>query len=96
MERDFKAELRKIFSYGKEEKKVTIPLFDIYKRSLPVGTNKPIICGVTKDEAERLLRRQLKAKAHGASVTYYEIVRAGDKEQSENVYLNPKEMVRCA
>ncbi len=63
---DFVEELHKriasIDKMAECKQKAIIPLFDIHKRSLPVGIDRPVILGVTETEAKHLMAKKFKTK----------------------------------
>ena len=75
---------------------VTVPegqdLYDVYKRSLPMGVNRPVLMGLPKDEAERQRDRlnekerikrneQMLSDDRVHDVLFYDIVRQSDASQ---------------
>jgi hypothetical protein len=86
-----------------EEIKRTIPelkprvMYNIHKRSLPVGIDQPIMFGLTKEDADWMLAKRLHTKIcedlEGISkIVYYDIVK--DNGELSGIYDNPAEFVR--
>ena len=86
-----------------EEIKRTIPLqgkelardevlYNIHKRSLPIGLDKPVMFGLTKEETHHLLKGYLKTKLTVVDekdmVIYCDIIK--DNGELAGVFDNPK------
>lgn len=71
-------------------------LYSIYKRSLPVHINYPVLMNLPEEDAKRALRR-LKTKEHtdpdgGKHAVYYDMVLQSDERQ-KSVYWNDKPVI---
>lgn len=64
----------------KYETPVNEQLYSIYKRSLPVGVNKPVRMNLTLEDAKRALTH-LETKEKNDVVIYYDIVAQFDNRQ---------------
>jgi hypothetical protein len=105
MPRDFQDELRKrlaaidkgrpIYEKIKEEK-----LFNIHKRSLPVGIDKKIVFRVTKEDAEWWVEKRLKAHSYQddsrdtKTLIYYDIIPIGATPREKSIYFNKGPITR--
>lgn len=66
------------------------PTYNVHKRSLPIGTDIPVLFGLSEDEAKWWTNaRHTKIMANG-TIIYYDTVLADDKYHS--VYENKKEI----
>lgn len=73
-------------------------LYNIHKRSLPVGIDAPVVFGVDKDKAEKLVTNVLKSRivVHPTqseekdyrTIIYYDIVPQGASPRERSVYFN--------
>ena len=74
------------------------PLFNIHRRSLPVGSDIPLFFGITKEDSETLLKLFLHTTEGVVNgqyyVTYYDLVPVEADDLRLSVYWNPKEFVR--
>lgn len=70
--------------------------YNIHERSLPVGVDKPVMWGLTKEESQKLLRGYLKTKVvledEKMTVVYYDVVK--DNGELSGVFDNPKEICK--
>ena len=62
--------------------------FRVYKRSLPVGTNKPVMWGLSQLDAAKAVH-VLKTAVRDGIVFYYEAVEDGHPLET-NIYWNEK------
>jgi hypothetical protein len=97
MERDFMKELKAILR-GDEAppKPIIVPLFNIHKRSLPVGKDTIVVYGVSEEEAKRLIGTRFPPKQTPEGVIYYDIVSAGAVREELSVFHNPAEFIMGA
>ncbi len=69
-----------------------VHLYNVHKRSLPVGIDKPIIFGVTKPEGEALIKDFLKTEfleQNGdTTIFYYDLVLTSATLEERSVYYN--------
>ena len=74
---------------------IPMELYNIHKRSLPVGTDVPVFFNVTKDVAKTLLSKFLltKIKPDG-TVIYYDLIPIYGTKEEKNVYWNPEEFIK--
>lgn len=72
-------------------------LYNIHKRSLPVGTDKIVVHGATKEEAEDMMRTMFKAKEklqnEVTNVIYYDMVPIDATEEEKSVFYNARPVV---
>jgi hypothetical protein len=68
----------------------TVGLYNIHKRSLPVGTDKIVGIGFTKAQAEQALGDLFKAKKKGETVFYYDIIPQSATGAEKQVLYNPR------
>jgi uncharacterized protein (UPF0218 family) len=82
----------------KEKQKQTGPLYNIHKRSLPVGVDQPVVFSVSEEEANRTIKHSLKPvlkidnQTDKRTVTYYDKVKQDGKEH--DVYENDGEITK--
>lgn len=83
----------------KAEKSITsgVQLFSIYKRSLPVAFNFPVLINLTEEDADLAMKRlkikqykDLDGKAH---CIYYEKIRVGEAG-ADDLFFNPKTLIK--
>ena len=81
--------------YGEPiEKKPLARPYNIHKRSLPVGIDKIIVFGVTKEDAEWWLECKLKPKCYengpddSKTLIYYDIVPVDATPKERSIYYN--------
>lgn len=72
-------------------------LYSIYKRSLPVNINFPVLMNLPEEDAKKALKR-LKTKQHedpdgGKHAIYYDMVLQSDERQ-KSVYWNDKPITK--
>lgn len=76
-------------------KDVSVPrqrLYDIHKRSLPVGVDKKVVIGVTEKEARHLMETRLKSKVlmsgDRVTVIYWDLIPQESHPSQRSVYYN--------
>lgn len=80
----------------KEERKPEPPVkrFNIHKRSLPVGIDKVVVFGVTKEEAEWWVENKLKTKCYqnepddSKTLIYFDVIPEGATPREKSIYFN--------
>lgn len=73
---EFKAAIRKI-DVIVERPVAEVELFNIHKRSLPVGVDKPVFYNVTREAAKKLFDVVLKTKMIDSVIYYYDLIPIG-------------------
>lgn len=99
--RDFQKELQRIIdgASNPEEIKPLEKLYNIHKRSLPVGIDKIVIYNTTKKQAVKLLDGVLKAKCYqhddkdSKTVIYYDVIPVNAKPKERSIYFNERPIV---
>jgi len=75
-------------------------LFNIHKRSLPIGIDKVVIIGLTKDEAEKQINQVLKTKVYcdyaddTRTVIYYDMVAQDATPKEKSVFFNHSNLIK--
>lgn len=78
----------------------SVKLFNIYKRSLPVGLDQLIVIGVTKQEADAWVEHRLKPKAYqddtdnSKTVIYYDILPQDATPKERNIFFNNRPVTK--
>ena len=114
LDRDFLAEFRAAIDRAEAERPVVIqapPLprpavtvpnvrrFNIHKRSLPPGIDKPVVLSITRAEADRWVGQRLKARSYtddardSKTLVYYDIVPEDAAPRERSIYHNPRPFV---
>ncbi len=95
--------LKKLFvncEVSKEDKKVK--LYNVHRRTLPVGEDRVVAIGFTKEDAKWFVTKRLKAKekfinnddgSKGSKLVYYDIVAQDATSSERSVYFNPRPFV---
>lgn len=71
-----------------------VKLFNIHKRSLPVGLDKVIVFGITKEDAEWWVERKLKTKCYqndeddSKTLIYYDVIPVDATPKERNIFFN--------
>lgn len=109
--RDFHQEMKDIFNHHPEKERELyqeldkiIPkpsrLFNIHKRSLPVGIDKIIFIGLTKKEGEKIIENSLKARVfydtekETKTIIYYDIVPQDAIPKERSIFYNTVELLK--
>jgi hypothetical protein len=109
--RDFQKEMKDIFSrhpenvrefYQELEKVIPKPqrLFNIHKRSLPVGIDQILFVGLLRKEAEETIRRFLKTKIYfdevkeSKTIIYFDIVPQDASPKERSIFYNTMELLK--
>lgn len=77
-----------------------VNLFNIYKRSLPVGLDQIVVIGVTKEEAEEWVEHRLKPKAYqddtdnSKTVIYYDILPQDATPKERSIFFNNRPVTK--
>lgn len=75
-----------------------VKLFNVHKRSLPVGIDKIVLFNAPRAEAEWWVEHKLKTKAYqddieeSKTVIYYDIIPVDAKPKERSVFYNPAEV----
>jgi len=75
-------------------------LFNIHKRSLPVGIDKIVLVGVTKEEGEKLIENSLKSRIFydsdkdSKTIIYYDLLPQDASPKEKNVFFNPLKLLQ--
>lgn len=73
-----------------------VKLYNIHKRSLPVGIDKPVVFSVTKSEAEWWTEYVLKPRSYengpddSKTIIYYDVLPIGATPRERSIYYNPR------
>jgi hypothetical protein len=109
--RDFQKEMKDIFNldslkerefYQELIKIIPKPLrlFNIHKRSLPVGVDQIIFVGLTRKDAEETVRRFLKPKVYfdevkeSKTLIYYDVVPQDATPVERSIFYNTIELLK--
>jgi len=92
----FKAKVRQLDKprYDAFKPEPMIKRFNIYKRSLPVGLDKIVVIGVTKEEANWWIQYKLKTKSYQdntndlITLIYFDIVPVDATLKELSIYFN--------
>ena len=77
-----------------------IPLFNVHKRSLPIGIDKIVIFGVTEKEAGEIVAHALKTRCYTnedentKTIVYFDIIPVGAKPKEKSIYYNSRPVIR--
>ena len=71
----------------KEELRIG-PLYNIHKRSLPIGMDKVVEIGLTADESIKALSGRYKAIEKGEILVYYDRIKQDATDEQMSVYFN--------
>jgi hypothetical protein len=77
-------------------------LFNIHKRSLPVGIDKVIIVGVTKKEGDKLLENSLVSRVYydsdndSKTLIYYDLIPQNATPKERSIFFNPAKLLEDA
>ena len=72
-----------------------VTLYNVHKRSLPVGIDNIVLFSVSKKEAHWWIENKLRTRAYqddtsdSKTVIYYDIIPVGAKPKERSVYYNP-------
>ncbi len=90
MKRDFVAELHKIIQKVDAPKAIIEKLYDIHKRSIPIGVDKVVAIGLVQEDVnpmmERLIKKEERRRMNEPDKLWYYydpvVVNATNKEKS--------------
>ena len=99
--RNFQAEMKRLIDKRHSDEHPLVPsptekLFNIHKRSLPVGIDKIVMWNVTKAQANWLIEKRLKARVYHDDVKetktliYYDAIPNGALPRERSVYFNTR------
>lgn len=93
MKRDFAKELKSFIKAIDANHIVRgVPsLYNIHKRTLPVGYDRVVFFGLTYDNAKQVRELFLKSRVDGDIVIYFDIVDMDATDKERSVYFNPKD-----
>jgi hypothetical protein len=109
--RDFQKEMRDIFTRHPEKERELyqelnriipkpVRLFNIHKRSLPVGIDQIIFVGLTRKDAEETVTHFLKTKIYfdnekeSKTLIYYDIVPQDATPKERSLFYNTMELLK--
>lgn len=78
----------------KQEIPENVKLYNIHKRSLPVGLDKVVIFSITKEDAEWWIEHKLKSKCYhndaddSKTLIYYDVIPVDATPREKNLFFN--------
>ena len=85
--------------YDEPKPEPPVKRFNIHKRSLPVGIDKVVVIGVTKDEAAWWIETKLKTKCYengpddSKTLIYFDIIPVGATPKERSIYFNTRPVI---